>query len=99
MHKAALKLGTRGSPLALEQARQVAAALRAAHGWPAEAVEIVPVKTTGDRVADRPVAEIGGKAVWTKELDRALLAGDIDFAVHSTKIGRAYCRERGCQYV
>jgi hydroxymethylbilane synthase len=85
MHKAALKLGTRGSPLALEQARQVAAALRAAHGWPAEAVEIVPVKTTGDRVADRPVAEIGGKAVWTKELDRALLAGDIDFAVHSTK--------------
>jgi hydroxymethylbilane synthase len=80
-----LRLGTRGSPLALVQADMVAAALRIAHGWGEEAITIVPVKTTGDRVQDRPLAEIGGKALWTKELDRALLDGDIDFAVHSMK--------------
>jgi hydroxymethylbilane synthase len=80
-----LRLGTRGSPLALVQARMVAAALCAAHGWAQDAVEIVPVRTTGDAVQDRPLAEIGGKALWTKELDRALLDGDIDFAVHSMK--------------
>lgn len=86
MHKAEpLKLGTRGSPLALVQARAAAAALIAAHGWGDDAVEIVPIKTTGDKVQDRPLAEIGGKALWTKELDRALLDGDIDFAVHSAK--------------
>ena len=86
MHKAEpLKLGTRGSPLALVQARTAAAALVAAHGWSEDRVEIVPIKTTGDKVQDRPLAEIGGKALWTKELDRALLAGDIDFAVHSAK--------------
>ena len=80
-----LRLGTRGSPLALVQARMVAAALCAAHGWPEEALEIHTVRTTGDRVQDRPLAEIGGKALWTKELDRALLDGEIDFAVHSMK--------------
>lgn len=80
-----LRLGTRGSPLALVQARMVAAALCAAHGWPGKAVEIHTVRTTGDRVQDRPLAEIGGKALWTKELDRALLDGEIDFAVHSMK--------------
>ncbi len=80
-----LRLGTRGSPLALVQARMVAAALCAAHGWPEDAVEIHIVRTTGDRVQDRPLAEIGGKALWTKELDRALLDGEIDFAVHSMK--------------
>ena len=80
-----LRLGTRGSPLALVQARLVAAALRAAHGWDEAAILIVPVRTTGDRVQDRPLAEIGGKALWTKELDRALLDGEIDFAVHSMK--------------
>ncbi len=80
-----LRLGTRGSPLALVQARLVAAALCDAHGWDAAAIAIVPVKTTGDRVQDRPLAEIGGKALWTKELDRALLGGEIDFAVHSMK--------------
>lgn len=80
-----LRLGTRGSPLALVQARMVSAALRAAHGWAEDAVTIVTVKTTGDRVQDRPLAEIGGKALWTKELDRALLDGEIDFAVHSMK--------------
>ena len=80
-----LRLGTRGSPLALVQAHMVAAALRVAHGWQEDAVAIVTVKTTGDRVQDRPLAEIGGKALWTKELDRALLDGEIDFAVHSMK--------------
>lgn len=80
-----LRLGTRGSPLALVQAHMVRDALVAAHGLPADAIEIVPVRTTGDRVQDRALAEIGGKALWTKELDRALLSGEIDFAVHSMK--------------
>lgn len=80
-----LRLGTRGSPLALWQARMVAASLRAAHGWAEDAVEIVPIRTTGDKVQDRALAEIGGKALWTKELDRALLHRDIDVAVHSMK--------------
>ena len=80
-----LRLGTRGSPLALTQARMVIAALRSAHGWGEEAIEIVTIKTSGDRIQDRPLAEVGGKALWTKELDRALTDGDIDFAVHSMK--------------
>jgi hydroxymethylbilane synthase len=80
-----LRLGTRGSPLALTQARMVIAALRSAHGWSEEAIEIVTIKTSGDRIQDRPLAEVGGKALWTKELDRAMIDGDIDFAVHSMK--------------
>ncbi|GAA0338565.1 hydroxymethylbilane synthase [Sphingomonas oligophenolica] len=80
-----LRLGTRGSPLALVQAHMVRDALCAAHGWPEDAVEIVPIRTTGDRVQDRALAEIGGKALWTKELDRALTEGEIDCAVHSMK--------------
>ena len=80
-----LRLGTRGSPLALTQARMVIAALRSAHGWSEEAIEIVAIKTSGDRIQDRPLAEVGGKALWTKELDRALIDGEIDFAVHSMK--------------
>ncbi|HVF94786.1 MAG TPA: hydroxymethylbilane synthase [Sphingomonas sp.] len=79
------RLGTRGSPLALTQAAMVRDALCAAHGWLAEEVETVVIRTTGDRVQDRPLAEIGGKALWTKELDRALLAGEIDACVHSMK--------------
>lgn len=79
------KLGTRGSTLALTQARKVASALEAAQRWPAGYVEIVPVKTTGDRVQDRPLAEVGGKGLWTKELDEALLSGAVDFCVHSMK--------------
>jgi hydroxymethylbilane synthase len=75
-----LRLGTRGSPLALAQARMVAEAL----GGPAAAT-IVTVQTMGDRVQDRPLREIGGKALWTRELDRALLDGDVDLAVHSMK--------------
>ena len=79
------RLGTRGSPLALVQAHMVQAALAAAHGWPPDAIEIVTVKTTGDRVQDRALAEIGGKALWTKELDRALIEGEVDACVHSMK--------------
>ncbi|MEO6247879.1 MAG: hydroxymethylbilane synthase [Sphingomicrobium sp.] len=78
-------LGTRGSPLALAQARQVASRIEVAHGWPAETVQIKVVRTTGDRVQDRPLAEIGGKALWTKELDAALIAGETDISVHSMK--------------
>src|SRR5205809_1892341 len=80
-----LRLGTRGSPLALAQARKVAAAIETAQRWPDGWVQIVEIKTTGDKVQDRPLAEIGGKALWTKELDAALLGHEIDFAVHSAK--------------
>jgi len=80
-----LRLGTRGSALALAQARKVASAIEAAQRWPEGWVEIVTVTTTGDKVQDRPLAEIGGKALWTKELDRALLEGEVDFCVHSMK--------------
>ena len=80
-----LKLGTRASPLALAQAHLVRAALLAAHGWDETRVEIVPMTASGDRILDRPLAEVGGKALWTKELDRALIDGSVDFAVHSMK--------------
>ncbi|MES2137697.1 MAG: hydroxymethylbilane synthase [Pseudomonadota bacterium] len=80
-----LRLGTRGSPLALAQARKVAAAIETAQRWPDGYVEIITVTTTGDKVQDRPLAEIGGKALWTKELDRALREGEVDFCVHSMK--------------
>lgn len=79
------RIGTRGSPLALTQAGMVRDALIAAHGWKDAAVEIVVIRTTGDRVQDRALAEIGGKALWTKELDRALMAGEVDACVHSMK--------------
>lgn len=80
-----VRLGTRGSPLALTQTAMVAEALRAAHDLPADAIETVVVQTTGDKVQDRPLADIGGKALWTKELDAALMSGRIDVAVHSMK--------------
>lgn len=80
-----LRLGTRASPLALAQAHLVRDALIAAHGWDAEAIILMPVVATGDRIQDRALAEVGGKALWTKELDAALLAGEIDIAVHSMK--------------
>src|SRR3954452_7031797 len=80
-----LRLGTRGSPLALAQARKVAAAIETAQRWPDGWVQIVEIKTTGDKVQDRPLAEIGGKGLWTKELDRALIECEVDFCVHSMK--------------
>lgn len=80
-----LRLGTRQSPLAMAQALEARQRLCAAHGWALEAVELVPVSASGDKVQDRPLAEIGGKALWTKELDQWLAEGQIDFAVHSMK--------------
>src|SRR5918998_1832880 len=80
-----LRLGTRGSPLALVQARLVATALRDAHGWGPELIEIEPIATSGDQHRDRPLAEMGGKALWTREIDLALVEGRIDLAVHSMK--------------
>ena len=80
-----IRLGTRGSPLALTQARMTRDALIAAHGWGEDAVEIVTITTDGDRIQDRPLAEIGGKALWTKTLDRALMEGRTDASVHSMK--------------
>ena len=79
------KIGTRGSPLALAQAHMTADALKRAHGWGDADVEIIIIHTTGDKVQDRALAEIGGKALWTKELDAALLDGRIDVGVHSMK--------------
>tara|TARA_R110000782_G_scaffold49622_2_gene107888 strand:+ start:20764 stop:21699 length:936 start_codon:yes stop_codon:yes gene_type:complete len=80
-----LRLGTRASPLAMAQVHLVADALRTAHGWGEEQIEIVPVTASGDKILDRPLAEIGGKALWTKELDGWLATGEIDAAVHSMK--------------
>ena len=78
-----LRLGTRASPLAMAQAHEAADRLRAAH--PGLEIVLVPVTTSGDKVLDRPLAELGGKALWTKELDVWLLGGEIDLAVHSLK--------------
>lgn len=80
-----LKIGTRGSPLALAQAHETRDRLMAAHGLPLEAFRIVPIKTTGDRVLDRPLKEIGGKGLFTREIEDALLDHRIDIAVHSMK--------------
>ena len=80
-----LRLGTRQSPLAMAQAYEARRLLASAHALAEDSIEIVRVRATGDKVQDRPLAEIGGKALWTKELDLALLAGEIDFAVHSAK--------------
>ena len=80
-----LRIGTRRSPLALAQAEMTMAAIKAAHNLPDDAVVLVPMLATGDKIQDRPLAEIGGKALWTKELERALLDDQIDIAVHSMK--------------
>ena len=80
-----LRIGTRGSALALAQAHETRARLMAAHGLPGDAFEIVVIKTTGDRVLDRPLKEIGGKGLFTREIEDALSAGEIDIAVHSMK--------------
>lgn len=80
-----LRLGTRGSPLALAQAQEVRARLMAAHGLPAAAFEIVVIRTTGDRVQDRPLAALGGKGLFTREIEEGLARREIDAAVHSMK--------------
>ncbi len=82
---AAIRIGTRGSPLALAQAHEVRQRLLDAHGLTRGAITITVIKTTGDQVLDRPLAEIGGKGLFTKEIEEALLANEIDIAVHSMK--------------
>lgn len=79
-----LKIGTRGSPLALAQAKEVKAHLHAAHPE-LDRIEIIVLSTKGDRVLDRPLADIGGKGLFTEEIEAALLSGEIDLAVHSLK--------------
>jgi hydroxymethylbilane synthase len=80
-----LRIGTRGSPLALWQAHAVQAHLVAAHGVAPEAIAIEVIRTTGDVIQDRPLSEVGGKGLFTKEIEQALSDGAIDLAVHSSK--------------
>ncbi len=81
----AIRIGTRGSRLALWQANAVRDALIAAHALAGGRIEIVPIRTSGDRIQDRPLAEAGGKGLFSKEIEAALLNGSIDLAVHSAK--------------
>ena len=86
MQAKTVRIGTRGSPLALAQAREVEARLAAAHAPGAYAFDIRVIRTSGDRIQDRPLSEAGGsKGFFTKEIEEALLAGEIDIAVHSMK--------------
>jgi len=80
-----MKIGTRGSPLALAQAHETRRRLALVHGAPEEHLEIVVIKTSGDMIQDRPLSEVGGKGLFTRELDQAQLDGAIDIAVHSAK--------------
>src|SRR5947208_14378393 len=80
-----LRIGTRGSPLALAQAYETARRLGAAHGVDAGRFAIVVFKTSGDRIQDRPLSDAGGKGLFTKELEQALQDDAIDIAVHSAK--------------
>ena len=81
----AFRIGTRGSPLALAQANETRERLALAFDLPFEAFTIVTIKTSGDRIIDRPLKEVGGKGLFTKEIEEAMLAGEIDIAVHSMK--------------
>jgi hydroxymethylbilane synthase len=85
MPSAFARIGSRGSPLALVQARAVREALAAAHGIAPEAIEIRVIRTSGDAIQDRPLAEVGGKGLFTKEIEQALVRHDVDLAVHSAK--------------
>jgi hydroxymethylbilane synthase len=80
-----LRIGSRGSPLALVQAREVQTRLARACGFNAADIEIKVIRTTGDKIQDRPLADAGGKGLFTKEIEEALLARAIDLAVHSSK--------------
>ncbi len=82
---APIRIGTRQSPLAMAQAHETRSRLCAAHGWDESAVELVPVRASGDKILNQPLADLGGKALWTKELDAWLADGHIDAAVHSMK--------------
>lgn len=80
-----LRIGTRGSPLALAQAVETRTKLMTAWDWPEEAFEVVVIQTSGDRIQDRPLRLVGGKGLFTKEIEEQLLDGSIDIAVHSMK--------------
>ena len=100
-----LRLGTRRSPLAMAQAQEARARLCAAHGLDEAAVELVPVLASGDRIQDRALAEIGGKALWTRELDQWLVLGEavgihiatamIDDGIYQTARARPILRGGG----
>jgi len=79
------RIGTRGSPLALAQAFEARHRLMAVHGLPERMFEVIALTTRGDHIIDRPLAEIGGKGLFTEELEMKLLTGELDFAVHSAK--------------
>src|SRR3954452_9516965 len=83
--KAAFVIGTRASPLALAQAHETQRRLAAALGLELELLRLAPMRTTGDAIQDRPLALAGGKGLFTKELDIALIEGATDLAVHSAK--------------
>jgi hydroxymethylbilane synthase len=85
LQAAKIRIGTRGSPLALAQAHLVRRLLAEARGLNDDAFELAVIKTSGDRILDRPLAEAGGKGLFTKEIEEALLAGSVDLAVHSMK--------------
>ena len=85
MQTKAYRIGTRGSPLALAQAHETRDRLMLAHGLPQEVFEIVVLSTQGDRITDRPLSEIGGKGLFTAEIESQLLSGELDIAVHSSK--------------
>lgn len=85
MQATPIRIGTRGSPLALAQAHEVRARLMTAHGLAESAFEIRIIKTTGDAILDRPLSEAGGKGLFTKEIEDALINREIDLAVHSMK--------------
>src|SRR6202453_5161104 len=78
-------LGTRGSPLALIQANEARRRLAQAQGWEIERIALKVIRTTGDAIQDRPLSEVGGKGLFTKEIEQALEDGAIDLAVHSSK--------------
>jgi len=80
-----LRIGTRGSPLALVQARTVRARLAAVLGVSEDEIGLNIIRTSGDAIQDRPLAEVGGKGLFTKEIEEALLDGRVDLAVHSAK--------------
>src|SRR5688572_7069440 len=89
MTKPIVRIASRGSPLALTQSRLVRSALAKAHGWAESETEalcpIIAIRTTGDKIQDRPLVEAGGKGLFVKEIEEALLAGEADIAVHSMK--------------
>ncbi|KAK1397812.1 Hydroxymethylbilane synthase [Heracleum sosnowskyi] len=93
---ALIRIGTRGSPLALAQAYETREKLMAKHAELAEdgAIQIVVIKTTGDKILSQPLADIGGKGLFTKEIDEALLNSEIDIAVHSMKDVPTYLPEK-----